>query len=912
MRGCPWVPSSRGLVITLLCLMLPDYVSGQQPSTIGGRVTAGGGAPLGGAVVVVEGAGLGTLTEADGTYQLVVPAARFQGGQILRVTAQMIGYRSETRDVRLSSGVAVEQIFALALDPLRLDEIVVTGAGLAMRAERLGTARATVDVQMIARTNEPNVVAGLALKAPNVITTQSSGKPGAGTSIRIRGTATFAGLGQPLIVVDGVPINNEARAFSNSRTVNALGANVTTNRAFDLNPDDIESVEILKGPSATSIFGASAGAGGAILITTRRGRPGVTRYTLRSSLQLDQVTRLIPLQRRFSSGTGGNPNSCLVDPTPGCTHNLPAWGPPLAAGMPTYDHAGELYETGALLDHTLTVSGGSEETRFYLSLGALDHDGFIATDHDRYQRYSVRMNADHQLRFDLRVGGSMSYVQTKGEFVGRGNNANSLLLGGLRTPPEFDSRAYLDPIHGLHRSYRFPAPRAQDFVNPARGLDNPFFAINENPNVGEVGRFLGNIHWNWVPLAWLELNHTVGFDHASDDRTDALHHSSAGPGSGGAVSRWQFYDRILDHTLTVRASRRIDELVTGAISLGQNLNEKSFRQIQVDGQRLIAPLPYKLQNTVDRSPPTDAEETRCLEGYFGQVELDLYGQLFLTGSLRNDAGSTFGRNSKRAWYPGGQLAWTFTEGFDELPGAVTFGKLRITYGESGQEPGVYQLQDIFTNAGIDDSNPGSIIVPTLGGFGGLYTSGTRGNPNLKPERVREIEAGVDVSLFDGRSDLSLTYYDQHASDIIFGVELPPSSGAAQVVLNAGEVENRGWEAILNLRPIQRQNLWLNLGVNWARNTSEVTSLGDIGTDAQGNPNSANGDRVELRFLRQHHPLAGWAAGRDLPGLRLGQVRHGHRDPRLRDGGSLPGGSRGRCVPGPGRCSGGRSRRARHR
>jgi TonB-linked SusC/RagA family outer membrane protein len=610
---------------------------------------------------------------------------------------------------------------------------------------------------------------------------------------------------------------------------------VTTNRAFDINPDDIESSEILKGPAATSIFGASAGAGGAILITTKRGRPGLTRYSFRSSLQFDEVQNTIPLQTKFGSGTGGVATACLALRTPGCTHNNPTWGPALPAGTTVYDHGNEIYETGRLFDNSLTLSGGSESTRFYLSVGALDHDGFITTDHDRFKRYTVRLNADHQMRSNLRIGGNMSYVQTEGHFVARGNNANGFLLGALRTPPEFNNQVYKDSVFGFHRSYRFPAPRAQDFVNLSRGFDNPFFSINEHPNLGETARFFGNVNWNWSALSWLDLTHVLGFDYSNDDRTEALHPSAAGAGSGGTVTRWQFYDRILDHTLIARATHSLNEAVSGSLSVGQNLNEKYFRQIQVDAQQFIAPLPYKLQNTVNRSPPTDTELKRRLEGYFANLEVDVDDQLFLTARIRNDGASTFGVSSQRAWYPGAQAAWTVTDMFNPLPDQLTYAKLRVAYGESGQEPDFYQLQDIFTNVGLNDFNPGSIIIPTLGGFGGLYTSEIKGNPDLRPERVTELEAGVDFSLFGGRSDLSLTYYNKKGKDIIFSVDLPPSSGATSVVANAGEVENKGWETTLNVRPVQRENLSLSLGVNWAKNDSEVTNLGTIGVDSAGNP-----------------------------------------------------------------------------
>ena len=811
-------------------LALPAWALAQEPVTISGRVMSDQGEALRFANIAIAELNMVTFANPDGTYRLVVPGARAQGQQAT-IRARMIGYRSQGFPVTLTAGATIQRDFVLSTDPLRLEEVVVTGAGTESLAERLGTARSTVDQATLQRANEPNVIAALAQKAPNVITTQSSGEPGAGTSIRIRGTSTF-GLGQPAVIVDGVPINNNSRTTGNPQTGGTLGGVVVTNRAFDINPDDIETIEILKGPAAMSILGASAGAGGAILITTRKGQSGVTRYSLRTTAQFDKPSDYVPLQQRFGSGTGGIATACVATPTPGCTHNNPTWGPALAAGTPTYDHSRELFETGGMFDHTLTVSGGSEQTTFYLSASTLDHDGFIVGSSDQYKRHTVRLNGEHRLRENLRMGGNVAYAQTNGSFVSRGNNVNGLLLGAMRTPPEFNNLPYFDETTGLHRSYRFPAPRAViDLINPNRGFDNPFYAINEHPNLGEVGRVFGNVTTRWEPLRWLAVNHTLGADYANDDRTEALHVSASGAASGGTITRWQFYDRIIDHNLVATATLRESPfpLISAArFSIGQNVNETYFRQVFVNAQRLIAPQPFKLSNTVDRSPPDDSEARRRLEGYFGQIEMDFAEQFFLTGRLRNDGSSSFSLDEQRAWYPGMMAAWTFSRTVPLPERIISHGKLRLSYGESGQQPGLYLLQDVFTNNDIADFNPGSGIIPTFLGIGGLYTSATRGNPNIKPERVGELDTGIDLEFFGGRSDLSVTYYKKDAKDVIFGVALPPSTGTTFVTLNAAEIENKGWETSLNVRAVETPNVGFNLGVNWAQNRNNVVSLGEVG------------------------------------------------------------------------------------
>jgi TonB-linked SusC/RagA family outer membrane protein len=816
----------RFLAVMVALAVVPAWAAAQEPATITGRVLNERGMPAVAATVVVTELGMSALTNPDGRYLIIVPAARVQGQQVT-VGVSSLGYRASSATVRLVAGTTVTQDFTLSVDALRLDEIVVTGAGLAARAERLGTARATVTDQQVVRSGETNVITALSAKTPNLVTGNSGGDPGSNQSIRIRGTSTLAGTGQPAVIVDGMVVSNAARVGG---TRGALGSTLQgpayANRAIDINPDDIESIEVLKGPAAMSLLGASAGASGAILITTKRGRAGATRFTFRSEMQMDRPVGYLPLQQRFTSGTGGNATPCLVNPTPGCTHNNPNWGPEIPAGTPVYDVGRALYDTGRLFDNNLTMSGGTEATTFFLSLGALSHNGFVIGDSDQFERYTVRLNAGHELRNNVQIGGNIAYAQTQGRFLDRGNSTNAIFLPAFRGPPDFDHRQYLDPTFGLHRSYRFPMPRAQDLVRD-RGWDNPFFVLNNHRNTQETGRVYGNVTMNWQALPWLQVNYMLGADHAADDRSEAYHPSASGGQVGGQLSRHQFTERILDHTLTATASWTLSPEVMGTFSLGQNLNEEYMRQVYVRGNTFIAPEPFKLENTVTRQLPSDREYRRRIAGHYAQAEVDYAQQLFLTGRVRVDGSSTFGED-RFATYPGGQLAWVFTRtlGMPE-DGLLNFGRFRLAYGQSGQEPGLYNLDDTFQGTAMADFNPGSLTLPSLGGFGGLYSSAGRGNPNIRPERVSEIDAGFDLSFLQQRVDLGVTYYLSNARDVIFSVATPPSTGATSVVMNAGEIENRGWELTFNARPVQRADYGFNFGLNWARNRNEVISLGEI-------------------------------------------------------------------------------------
>jgi Outer membrane cobalamin receptor protein len=305
--------------------ILPAVAAAQEPVTITGKITNEAGEALRVGSVTIPSLNMVIYAGPDGTYRMVVPPSRAIS-QTVAITARQIGYRAGSAMVKLTPGSTLVQNFRLGADPLRLEEVVVTGAGTESLAERIGTARASVSAATLERANEPNVVQALAGKVPGVVTNQSSGDVGASTAIQIRGAKTF-GTSQPVVIIDGVPSNNSTRNQA------ALNGAPSPNRAADINPEDIESIEILKGAAATSIYGASAGSAGAILITTKRGRAGKTQYSLRSTYTSEKPATEIPTQRMYGVGTGGVSTQCF---TVNCTisSGFFSWGPALAAWNP--------------------------------------------------------------------------------------------------------------------------------------------------------------------------------------------------------------------------------------------------------------------------------------------------------------------------------------------------------------------------------------------------------------------------------------------------------------------------------------------------------------------------------------------------------------------------------------------------
>jgi TonB-linked SusC/RagA family outer membrane protein len=811
---------SRALAATCAgaaVLALPARVQAQEAATVTGRVTGENGNPLVAASVFIPSLNLGTTTRQDGTYSFTVPAAR-ANGQSVGLSARLVGYRAQTVQIALRGGT-VTQDFTLTTAPAQLSTVVVTGAGTTTTRERLGAAVSTVDSSLLRRANEPqNVVAALAGKAPNVEIRTQSGEPGSSASIRVRGASSVLGTNQPLFVVDNQPIDNTAISTGGGNQ-----STVTQNRASDINPNDIESIEILKGAAAAAIYGARA-ANGVVLITTKRGRAGQTRYTLQSTTGFDNVQPRVDLQRTFGQGSNGTAPACNAV---NCSLTSLSWGPQLGSGATTFDHIDEIYDTGRTYDNNLSVSGGNERTTFFLSGGLLRQDGYIVGPNNDYDRLSVRLKANHQLFSRLNVGGNFSYVDTRGAYVQKGSNTSGLLLGALRTSPDFDNTQYLDATTGLHRSYRFPRPGFNSLTT-TRGYDNPLFAAYENDgNRSELGRFLGNVNLDYTPFGWLRVQYTLGADSYADSRTESLPMTSSSYPRGN-VARFDITNLEVDHNLLVTATREFTPNLTGRLSAGQNLNSRRNRQVFTLGNDLNAPSPLVLNNTLNPSQPTEVKSLRHIEGYFLQGEADLWNQLFLTARVRNDGYSTFGPGNRRATYPAFTAAWTFSTflGNTQQTGLFSVGKLRAAYGEVGREPPVYATITPFSTGVLAfGSGFGDFINASQGGAAGLITPFTAGNPNLKPERNREAEVGLDLGFLDQRVSAELTYYSKRSTDVIIGVPVSGAqTGFGRQLSNAAEITNRGFEVALNFRAIDTRSFGWDVGLQYGRNKGKVESL----------------------------------------------------------------------------------------
>ncbi len=799
-------PLLRQLSVCAIALAIASTpASAQEPTTLTGSVLTPAGVPVEAATIFIESLNLGVLSNAQGRFLLIVPASRRVGDARVDVRASQIGRTSQVQTITLQPGTQVVD-FVLADDPLLLEAIVVTGVGLDIERQKLGVTINSVSSNEIALSQETNLVSALAGKAPNVQVTSSSGDPGAGSYIRIRGANSLINDNQPLFVVDGVPIDNSTTEIETTTAGTAL-----TNRAADINPNDIESIEILKGAAAAAIYGSRA-ANGVVMITTKRGRPGTNTIQYRSSFTWNEVSNTVPLQRAYGQGLV-NPANPTVNTSP---NSSATWGPALAAGTPVYDHATELYETGLVSDQFLTWSGGNESTDYYLSIGRLDNDGTIVGP-QAYERTTVRLRAGHSFRDDLRITGNIAYTDGAGDFVQQGSNISGIQLGGLRTPPEFNNLPYLDPGNGFHRSYRLKNPTS---ASGGRGYDNPFWIANEITNTTQVSRTFGNVGAQYTPFEWLEVNYTLGADYSADERLTVFPKSSSDFPNGRLI-RADLVNLQIDHNLVATATRSLNENIDATLSVGQSLNHREYRRYQVNGQTIILGTD-QLDFAVDKVPNEYTETVRT-DGYFAQATIDLYEQLYLTGAARLDGSNTFGQGDKRFLYPKMSLAWDFTRYVESTP--LSFAKARFAFGIAGKQPPVFSNVSSFVTGTITDGwlQPNGLET-IYAGFDGVVSDATLGNEDIEPERTREWEAGLDVAFLDDRLSFGVTYYNALTTDAILGVNVAPSTGFFSAFKNAGEFSNSGWELSATANVVETDLIGWDINGQWAKNTSCTREL----------------------------------------------------------------------------------------
>ena len=787
-----WFRQAKRLSLAVIAgtiLAFPSAAQAQEAMTITGSVADETGTSLGTVNVYIDGTDLATITDGSGAYSLVIPASRIDNQQHVLV-AGLIGYRAGQEAITLL-GDDITVNFTLVLDPIGLEEIVAVGQGLTRERRRLGATVNSISDVDIELSQEREVVAAIAGKAPNIVVAQSSGSPGGGTYIQIRGAKSVTGGTQPLFVVDGTPFNNNSTQIESS-----LAGTAVQNRMADLNPDDVESIEILKGPAGAAIYGAS-GANGVVLITTKSGaQTNTVQSNIRFAYSSEDVTDFNQLQTTFGQGSGAAASA-----------SSSTWGPQLS-GVPIYDHGGELFQTGSGYDVNATLSGGNSRTTFFFSGGYNRINGVIRGN-NKLDRFNFRAKATQQFLSNLSLTGNLAYTNQASDLIQQGSNVSGILLGGFRTPPDFNNMPWIDEETGLHRSYRCNTgplggnrgPSCPFTPSTGRGYDNPFWIANEILNTANANRTFGNVRLDWDPWNWLNVSNIFGVDY-SDDARYTLFPKSSSDFPDGRLIKASLNQFNLDNSLFITATGEFSADFGAQITAGQNIRQENFDRFESEGQNVIIG-GLDIEKAVTRIP-TDFTATERQVGYFVDANFDLWDQLFLQGGVRYDGFSTFGTDKQWFWFPNASLAWEFTRALGtEGSGAFSFGKVRFAYGQAGISPPVFSNVSAFETVTFSDGwiSPLGLQSSYLGQEG-VSTEDVSGNAFIDPEITTEWEAGIDLAFLDSRISMGVVYFDQKTENAIFNLPVAWSTGFDSAPLNAADFKNKGWEFQLGVVPFR--------------------------------------------------------------------------------------------------------------
>jgi len=786
-------------ILFLLVLMLVVGVSASiaQTKKLSGRVLDDKGAGIPSAGVTVKGTSIGTVTDFDGNFNLEVPA------DATTLVVQGVGYISHS--VTIGSGTILVR---LKSQSTTMNETVVTALGISREKRSLGYTQSTVTADAIDKSGEQNTIQALSGKSAGILVTGSGGTPGASAQVLLRGNSNISGgVSTPLFVVDGVPIDNSTRqpvAGDDANDPNLSGVN-ESNRGVDLNPNDIESISVLRGPAAAALYGIN-GANGAIIITTKRGKMGKGNKRLgvefSSNTEISHVNNLPKRQNTYLQGSAGVFNN---------ESNL-SWGP-RADAMPdikTYDKYKDFFQTGASYVNNVGLTWSSENAAFRLGIGNTKTDGVVPN--SQFKRTTVNMHADAQLATFLRIGTDINYTNSEGTRVQNGSNLSGIMLGLLRAPINFNVNDYENPVTGRPNNY-FPS------------YDNPKWTALHNPYNDKTNRVFGNVNAALDLLPGLTLTNRIGIDAYATNSRQIYDLYSNGNDNADGLGQINFYNANslkIYNDLILRYDKRLHESVTFNGLIGFNYTYTDDKTTFSRGRNMLIPGLYVLSNTSSLYASNTEAYSRS-QGLFAEATLGYRSTVYLTITGRNDWSSYYGRNAVSYFYPKADMAWIFSEHL-KASNILTYGKLRIAFADAGKGPGSYLVPGTpYLQPFITDGSTNGIGFPYLGevGFG---PSNVLIDQNVKPEHTESKEIGLEARLFRSRVNMNITYYSQLTKDAIIKLPVAPSTGYSAYMTNGGTARNRGIEIELSADIIKSKDVTWNVFANYTRDRSRVMSI----------------------------------------------------------------------------------------
>lgn len=779
--------------------------------TITGTVSDSSGQPLPGVTIVVQGTSNGTTTDFDGNYSITASS-----GQVLQFS--YLGM--QTQDVTVGSQTRLNVV--MEEDSTQLDEVVVTAFGVEQKQKSLGYSVTKVSAEDVNLVGQANPIETLQGRIAGVQINRTSGTSGGGVDILIRGVTSIdpSRGNQPLIIVDGLALNNdtfagEVRPSAGSNSPNSSEQFAFSNRAGDLNPEDIESFNVLKGAAATALYGVRA-SNGAIIITTKKGKQGKAKVNLTASTTFRTVRTTPPLQTKYREGFSGAPRT-LYDPNSETGFNrvqnatsFYSWGPEYA--LDSYDLGGgeivdlsndrfyspyDIFRTGFNSQLNMNLSGASERLNYYFSVGNNSEQGVLPnTD---YKKTNFRLKAGYKVTDNFTIDGSVAFSNSGGK---RANGGDKSVMSALSYySGTFPINDYKNP-DGSERDYSFGI------------IDNPRYLMETSNLEDDVNRWIGNTTMTWSPKDWVTFTYAAQIDNYSDARNRYVGPDlDGGSQVGGFILEQNINFTGLESNFLAAFNKSWSDDFTTDLTVGHQLSDSKRSYLEARGEGLNIPGLNEIGNTTNFFINKSVVQERVM-GVFGELKFGYKDKLFLSLTGRNDWISTLPAENRSFFYPSASLAYDISDLFGENS-VFTFGKLRASWAEVGKGPGFGQAGQYYV---VDGDFP-------FGGVGGYRRSTQRGF-EIVPEKNQSTEFGADLRFMDNRIRLDYAYYNSRVKDQIFGVGVANSSGYSQIFRNAGDYKVFGHEFLLSADIIRNQNLRWELILNWSTSEGEVLEIPD--------------------------------------------------------------------------------------
>ena len=804
----------KKLLQSLFVMMLCANFAMAQDRTITGTITSNEDKnPIPGVTIRLKGAQGGTQTDASGKFSLRVPSS------VKSLVISSLGFVS--REISIGNS----NVLTLALEPdaNSLSEVVVTSFGIQRDKRTLGYATSKLDATQLNTSKSTNITNELAGKIAGV---RVSGSGGAftGSGVIIRGMTTFTGSNQPLYVIDGVPIDN-----SGGETPLQTGPSLS-NRAIDINPEDVESMVILKDAASTSIYG-SRGASGVILITTKKGKKGDKgTVTYSSSYNIGNVNRLPEYQNEYAQGNNGTLTTTQIGKAT-AIGNIgsgvsTSWGPKIMGqsivnsfGQPETlqaypDNVKDIFQQSYNLQNNISFTAGNDKSTMRVAYGNAIETYVI--DNNKLKRNNLTFSGSTDISSKLTVGGSFTYTNT---------NSIRTLQGNQLSNPLF--RAYFIP-----RSYNLSGLPFEDENNNQLfygGEDNPYWTIKHNRYNDEVNRGLANVNARYKFTDWLSADAKIGSDFFSVVSKGFDEVGNRGGGFTGAASR--LVGGIVDKSNTVRnlgayftlnANKKFGDFnLTGTI--GNEINQNYRSNTEIIGYTLVIPNFDNIKNTLTYNPSVFTNKDRLL-GVFADFVAEYKGYLSLNLKARNDWSSTLRPENRSIFYPAAAASFVASEAFPFLKSdKVNLIKFRASIGEVGKGTDAYNTDTYYLKASAADGT-GAVINFPYNGLAGYSLSNDAGNPDITPEFTREVSVGTELGFFKNRLTVDATYYTRNTRQVILAVPVSATSGITSVIKNAGKLSTKGFELMVGGTPLKAKDFSWDASVNFTKYKSMVGEL----------------------------------------------------------------------------------------